>query len=74
MKYYVKIVDNDIVSFGKAKKVPKNNTEVSEKKWNELKEILRSIQDKEGYDKYVHLHLDGIYEVEYFEIEEIEED
>lgn len=74
MKYYVKIVNNDIISFGRGNKVPKNNTEVSERKWNELKDILASIPNKDGYDKYVHLHIDGIYEVEYIEIIEEEEE
>lgn len=70
MKYYVKLIGNEISYFGIGSKVPKKCTEISESEYDELMAILAGIEDREGYYKVVHLHIDGTFEVEYIEITE----
>lgn len=70
MKYYVKMIGNEISYFGIGSKVPKKCTEISYEDYIRLTDILNSIADREGFYKIVHLHMDGTYEVEYIEITE----
>lgn len=73
MKYYVKIINDEIISFGKSKLVPKRCVELSYENYEQLRNTLSSIPNKEGCYKVVHLHIDGTYTVEYFTEEEITE-
>lgn len=72
MKYYVRIINDEIISFGRSDVVPKRCVEISYEEYEQLRNVLLSIPDKEGCYKVVHLHIDGTYTVEYFTEEEIE--
>jgi len=74
MKYYVRIINDEITSFGRSKLVPKRCVEISYEEYEKLINVLLSIPDKDGCYKVVHLHIYGTYTVEYFTKNEEERD
>ena len=63
MKYYV---NDEITSFGRSELVPKRCVEISYEEYEQLRNVLLSIPNKDECYKVVHLHTYGTYTVEYF--------
>ena len=74
MKYYVRIINDEITSFGRSELVPKRCVEISYEEYEHLRNVLLSIPEKDGCYKVVHLHIHGTYTVEYFTENEEERD
>lgn len=67
MRYFVKLVNDEIDYLGTSIEIPKGCTEITKEKYETLMDTLSSIPIKDGYIKIVHLHIDGTYTVEYIE-------
>lgn len=67
--YYVLNEDGTIKSLWKVKKAPVGGVKISKADYERYIAIIRSVPDKEGYDKVVHLYPDFSYTVEYLPIE-----
>lgn len=75
MKYYIKVVNQNIIkSLGSSKRLPSGATEITKEAFDNYKSILASIPARAGYTKKVTLYVDGTYEVEYVPIVEEEEE
>lgn len=71
MKYFYKLNDDEsIKALYKGSKVQKNCIEITKEDYERYKEILASIEEKEGYQKLVTLYVDFTFEVEYIPVEE----
>ena len=70
-KYYYNLNEDDIsiAVLGKSKILTKNCIQISEQQYEEYNQILRSIPDKEGFEKRVTLYVDGTFDVSYAEID-----
>lgn len=67
--YYVPNSDGTIKSLWKAKKAPEGGVQTTKANYERYLAIIRSVPDREGYDKIVHLYPDFTFTVEYLPIE-----
>lgn len=65
MKYYYKLSENIILYIGKGKKVPKNCVEITREQYELYDDIIKGIEQKDGYITVTTLYADGSYTVDY---------
>lgn len=75
-KYYYMVLDSNdcITAIGTTYTLTREMTEITRLEYNNYKDIIESIPDRDGYIKKVTLHKDGSYEVEYIPMIIVEED
>lgn len=67
--YYILNEDGTIKALQKSKKAPAGGIQTTKANYERYIAIIRSVPDREGYDKIVHLYPDFTFTVEYLPIE-----
>lgn len=69
MRYFVKLIDNEIDYLGMSVDIPKGCTEVTKDAYDKYLDITRSIEYKEGYETHLTLYTDFTFTVEYIPLD-----
>lgn len=72
--WYVLKEDGTIKALYKQKSTPKNGVQITKAYYERYSAIVKSIPNRDGYDKTIHLYPDFTYTVDYTPIEIIEVD
>lgn len=69
MRYFVKLIDNEIDYLGMSVDIPKRCTEITKDAYDKYLDITRSIEYKEGYETHLTLYTDFTFTVEYIPLD-----